>query len=40
MDGGESKESGKHSDEGAAGDVGRSRYCIWVRSPEGVADCK
>ena len=34
------EESGKLGGDGAAGGAGRSKYCIQVRSPNGVTDCK
>ena len=34
----ESEELEELSGEGAAGGAGRSKYCIWVRSSEGVTD--
>ena len=35
-----SEELGELSSKGAAGGANRSKYCIWVRSPKGVADHK
>ena len=36
----ESEESGELNGEEAAGGAGESKYCVWVRSPKGVADHK
>ena len=35
-----SKESGDLGGDGAVGGTGRSKYCIWIRSPNGVTDHK
>ena len=32
------EESGELGGDGAAGSAGRSKYCVWVRSPNGVTD--
>ena len=34
------EESGELGGDGAAGAAGGSKYCILVRSPDGVADCE
>ena len=34
------EESGELKDGRVAGSASRSKYCVWVRSPNGVADCK
>ena len=34
------EESGELGGDGAAGAAGGSKYCIQVRSPDGVADCE
>ena len=34
------EESGKLGGDGAAGSVGGSKYCIQVRSPNGIVDHK
>ena len=36
----ESKELEQLCGKGALGGAGRSKYCIWVRPPKGIADCK
>ena len=35
-----SEELGELGSEGAAGGADRLKYYIWIRSPEGIADCK
>ena len=35
-----SEELGELGGEAPAGDVGRSKDCVWIRSPEGVVDYK
>ena len=32
------KESGELGGDGAVGGAGRSKYCIWIGSPNGVID--
>ena len=34
------EESGELRGDGAAGAAGGSKYCVWVRSPDGVVDHK
>ena len=34
------EESGELGGEGAAGGADGSMYCVQIRSPDGVADCK
>ena len=36
----EGEESGELGGDGAAGNASRSKYCIQVRSPDGVVDRK
>ena len=34
------EESGKLEGNGVAGSASRSKYCVWVRSPNGIMDCE
>ena len=34
------EESGELGGDGTVGGAGGSKYCVWVRSPNGVADCE
>ena len=34
----EEEDSGELGDDGAAGGAGRSKYCVWLRFPDGVMD--
>ena len=34
------EESGELGGDGAAGSAGGLKYCVWVRSPDGVTDHK
>ena len=35
-----SKKLEELSDEGAVGGAGRSKSCVWVRSPKRITDCE
>ena len=34
------EESGELGGDGVAGGASRSKYCIWVRLPNGITDCE
>ena len=34
------EESGELGGDGVVGSAGRSKYCIWIRSPDGITDHK